>query len=640
MRVLCVISVLGVRLLTAQTDWPVFGHDPGGMRYSPLKQINTKNAQQLKLVWTYDTQTATSPAPPTAAVAPSSSAAAPEGASPRQPRVRRGESTPLVVGDVMYMSTAYNRVLALQPETGKKIWEYESAHTPAMRGIAFYPRNKSLPPQIVFGTLDGFLISLNAETGKPVPGFGQEGMVNLRPGVADKFPERRYGMTSPPVLYKDIVITGSNVGEAPALSAAGDVRGWDMTTGKLLWTFHTIPRPGEANHDAWQGEDWVDRSGANAWGLLTVDVERGMVFVPVGTPNTDFYGGDRKGSNLYGSTLVALDATSGKVKWYFQTTHHDNWDYDLTAAPALITVKRDGKTIPAVAQSTKQGLLFIFDRETGKPIYGVEERPAPQENAIPGDQPWATQPFPLKPPPLARNSFKPDEVATVTPEHEKYCRALLAMEGGALTGGPFALYGPKLAIIFPSWTGGNNWGGTSFDPELGYLFVNTKSLGNFNKMIPGKDGKTWLRVPPDNPPEGLSDYFWDGKKQWPCQKPPWGEMSAVNVNTGEIAWRVPLGSFEELDKLGVPKTGTPTTNGGSIATAGGLVFIGGSVDGRFRAFDSRTGKELWLTDLHADANSVPITYQGKDGKQYVAVFASAGRHPEAIPGRLFVFALP
>ena len=411
-----------------------------------------------------------------------------------------------------------------------------------------------------------------------MPGFGDEGMINLRTGVnGDKFPRRFYGMSSPPSIYKNLVITGANTGEMPAHGPWGDVRAWDMRNGKLVWTFHTIPRPGEPHHEEWREDQWQDRSGANSWGIITVDTQRGMVFLPVGTPTTDFYGGDRLGSNLYGSSVVALDAATGKVKWFFQTTHHDNWDYDPTAAPALITVKHKGRTIPAVAQITKQGLLFILDRDTGKPIYGVEERPVVSDNTIPGDEPWPTQPVPLKPPPLSRNTFTPDEIATVTPEHEKYCRDLLAREGGALTGGPFAQYGPKLRVIFPSWTGGPNWGGITFDPRLGYIFLNTKHLANFNKMVKSADGTTWNRVPPDNPPVNIGEDFRDGTKHWPCQKPPWGEMIAVNANTGEIAWRVPLGSFEELDKLGVPKTGTPTTNGGSTSTAGGLVFTGVSM---------------------------------------------------------------
>jgi glucose dehydrogenase len=633
----------------AQTDWPVYGHDPGGRRYSPLKQIHAGNVSGLREVWRFDTQAPiapTQPVPPAAEAeaAPASAGAAaaagpPRRASSRQ-RVFRSESTPLVVQGIMYLPTPYNRVIALEPETGRKIWEYEAEHNPSMRGIAYWPGDKQLPPQIVFGTSGGWLISLNARTGRPVPGFGVEGKVNLRTGVADKFPSRAYGLSSPPAIYKDIVITGSHTQENPALGPAGDVRGWDIRTGKLLWTFHTIPRPGEPNYDAWKGDQWVDRSGTNSWGLITVDVQRGMIFVPLGCPTTDFWGGDRLGSNLYGSSLVALDAATGKLKWHFQTTHHDNWDYDLQAPPALIEVRRNGKRIPAVAQSTKQALLFILDRETGKPIYEVEERPVLSDNPTPGDEYWPTQPFPVKPLPLARNSFKPEEIATVTPEHEKYCRDLLALEGGALTGGPYAQYGPKLRVIFPSWTGGGNWGGTAFDPGLGYLFVNTKSEGMINKLVQSDDKTTWLRVSPDNAPESLGGVFWDGKKNWSCAQPPWGELSAVNVHTGDIAWRVPLGSFEELDAKGVPQTGTPNM-GGPIATAGGLMFIGATVDGKFRAFASRTGKELWSAKLSQNARAVPITYQGRNGKQYVAIMAGGGVIGGAPAAPiLHVFALP
>jgi len=412
-----------------------------------------------------------------------------------------------------------------------------------------------------------------------------------------------------------------------------------MRTGKVVWTFHTLPRPGEPNHDVWKDGQWENRAGVNSWGFTTVDMQRGLVFVPIGTPNTDFYGGDREGSNLYGTSLVALDANTGKLKWYFQTVHHDNWDYDNNAAPILITVKRNGKNIAAVAQITKNGLLFIFDRETGKPLYDVKEVPVKNDNAAPGDSNWPTQPMPVKPPPLARNSFSPSEIATVTPEHEEYCRKLLAQEGGAMTGGPFPQYGPKLRVIFPSWTGGTNWGGGSYDPQLGYIFLDTKDLANFNKLVLEPNG-SYRRVGPDNPPTNMGDYFWDGNKHWPCQQPPWARLIAVNVNTGDIAWQVPLGSFAELDKLGVPTTGTPTTNGGSIVTAGGLVFIGATTDGKFRAFDSRTGKELWAADLNVDVNSIPVTWQGKNGKQYLAVLASGGAHNGAKPGLLYVYTLP
>ncbi len=613
----------------AQTDWPIYGHDPSGLQYSPLKQIDTKNVGKLQVAWTYDTRPAAVPASDGVEAKPA-------------PRNRASQATPLVVGGILYLSTPYGRVAAMEPETGKKIWEYESEYTPSGRGIAYWPGDAALPAQIVVATMNGWLFTLDAKIGKLTTSFGDNGRVNLKTGVADKFPRGRYGVSSPPAIYKSLIFSGAQLQEEPANGPSGDIRAWDVHTGKLVWTFHTIPRPGEANHDAWEGDQWADRSGANVWGFMTVDVDRGLLFLPIGTPTPDFYGGSRKGSNLYGSSLVVLEAATGKLKWFFQTTHHDNWDYDLTSAPALIDVTQNGKKIPAVAQWTKQGLLFFFNRLTGEPIYKVEEREVASDNPVPGDQNWPTQPFPVKPPPLARMTFKLDEVAKVTPEHEKYCKDLLALEGGAIGGGPYAQYGPKLRVIFPGWVGGGNWSPTAFHPDLGYIFVTSHDLGNLNKMVPSRDGTSFSRVGADNAPSNSGGRFWDGAKKWPCQAPPWAEIIAVNVNTGDIAWRNPLGSFDELDALGVPKTGTPEPRGGPIATAGGLVFIGATIDARFRALEARTGKELWATKLVDAAKSTPITYQGKNGKQYVAILAGGGetRSPDNPGGRLYVFALP
>jgi quinoprotein glucose dehydrogenase len=634
------LSAAAIAAAQGQTDWPYYGHDAGGTGYSPLKQINTGNVNKLRVAWTYDTRPEA--AAPAAAPVTSTSTTPPEPPRRTPPRNRNSQSTPIVIGGVMYMSTPYGRVVALEAETGKKIWEFETTNTPAGRGIAYWPGDGVLPPQILFGTSNGWLHALNAKTGKPVPGFGEEGKVNLRIGVADHFPRGRYGMSSPPAIYKDLVFTGAQLQEEPAKGPSGDVRAWDIRTGKLVWTFHTIPRPGEANHEAWKEDQWEDRSGANVWGFMTVDVERGMLFVPLGTPTPDFYGGDRQGSNLYGSSLVALDAATGKLKWFFQTTHHDNWDYDVTSPPALIEVTQNGKKIPAVSQFTKQGLLFIFNRVTGEPIFKVEERKVLNDNPNPGDENWPTQPFPVKPPPLARMTFDLSEAAKVTPEHEAYCKSLLALEDGAIGGGPYAQYGPKLRVIFPGWTGGGNWNPSAFDPKLGYVYVTFQDLGNLNKVVPSSDGSTYKRVGADGAPGNSGGRFWDGAKKWPCQQPPWGEIVAVNVKSGEVAWREPLGSFDELDKLGVPKTGTPEHRGGPIATGGGLVFIGATIDARFRAIDARTGKELWVTKLVDSAKATPITYQGKSGKQYVAILAAGGemRGEENPGGRLYVFALP
>ena len=649
------LLLLGVlRIAASQTDWPIYGHDPGGRQFSPLKQINAKNVARLQVAWTFDTR----PASPPAAAAGTERPAAVESAIPpgeaeasrrggrgeggRAARVRNSEASPLMVDGVLYLGTPYNRVVALDPMTGKTIWEYEGDSAPATRGLAYWAGDKQLAPQIVVGTMNGWLYTLNAKTGKLNPGFGNEGKVNLKIGVADKFPRGRYGMSSPAAIYKNLIFTGAQLQEEPANGPSGDIRAWDIHTGKLVWTFHTIPRPGERNHEEWQEDQWEDRSGANSWGFMTVDVARGMLFVPIGTPTPDFYGGSRKGSNLYGSTLVALDAATGTIKWYFQTTHHDNWDYDLTTAPCLIDITHNGKKIPAVAQWTKQGLLFFFNRETGEPIYKVEERPVLNDNPTPGDENWPTQPMPVKPPPLARMTFGPDDIATVTPEHEAYCKGLLALEGGALGSVPFAQYGPKLRVVFPGWVGGGNWSTPAFDPELGYIYVVSHDRGNLNKLVLSKDGKTYNRVGATGLSPNSGGFFWDGVKRWPCQKPPWSELIAVNVNTADVAWRVPLGSFEELDKLGVPATGAPEPRGGAIATAGGLVFIGSAIDAKFRAFDARTGKEVWSTRLVDAAKAMPITYQGKNGRQYVAILAAGGEtHGPANPGgRLYVFSLP
>jgi glucose dehydrogenase len=656
--VLAAVIGVGAQTPTLEKDWRSHGRDAGGQRYSPLKQINTSNVSNLRLVWTYDTPAAVPP-PPARGGAPEGqdeSAPAPSptvpprgesSAAPAIPAPRQSAATPLVIDGVMYMGTMYNRIVALDADTGKEIWVKDVGHTPSTRGIAYWPGTSTIPPQLVFGTGDGssLLISLNAKTGEFTPGFGQGGKVDLRPGVGEKFPRLRVALSSPPAIYRHLAITGNHSQESPSLGPSGAIRAWDLRTGKLAWTFNTIPRPGEPNHDAWRNDQWVDRAGANAWGFITVDEQRGIAYVPVGTPATDFYGGDRLGSNLYGSSLVALDAETGKLKWFFQTTHHDNWDYDLNSPPTLIDIKRNGRTIPAVAVYTKQGLLFIFDRVTGTPVFGVEERPVVSDNPLPGDEYSPTQPFPMKPPPIARMTFSPDEVARVTPEHEKYCRGLLELEGGAMTGGPYAQYGPKLRVIFPGWTGGGNWNGSAFNPDLGYLFLPTQDHGMLNKMIKStRFENMYVRSGPDNAPPMLGTNFWDGRKGWPCQQPPWGELVAVNASSGDIAWRVPLGSFEELDALGVPATGT-LNRGGPIATAGGLVFIAASQDARFRAFDARTGKVLWVADLTENGRAVPITYQGRSGRQYVAIMAGGGRpvarkvDESVIGGRLHVFSL-
>lgn len=608
-------------------DWPVYGRDAGGMRHSPLTEITPANVAQLRRVWTYDTQRA----------AGASATAAPATGPGGRPRALTSQLTPLVIDGVMFVTTPFGRAVALDPDTGKELWTRNLGdERPAQRGLAYWPGEGDAPPTLFFGTSGGFLLALNAKTGAPVKTFGTAGRLDLRTGMPKKFPNASYNLSSTPVIYRNLVITGSRVQETPSLGPPGDVRAWDARTGKLVWQFHTIPQPGEVGHDTWEGDSWRDRSGANVWGGMTVDVERGLVFLPLGCATYDYFGGDRKGANLFGSTLVALEAATGKLKWYFQTTHHDVWDYDLTAPPTLFDINRGGRTIPAVGQITKQGLLFIFDRVTGEPVFGVEERPVPQDGFYTGEHPWPTQPFPLKPPPLARNSFDPKEIADVTPEHRAYCEDLLKKDGGLRTGGPYLPFGLRPSLIFPGTLGGNNWHGSSFNPDLGYLITNTMNLGEVYQIVPKPADETG-RIP-----ELAQRWkFWDADRYWPCHQPPWGELSAVDVNTGEIVWRVPLGGFPELEAKGLAKTGAPNI-GGSISTAGGLVFIGATVDAKFRAFDAKTGRELWVTDIGGAAHSIPISYAGRNGKQYVAVMVGGGgflRSP-SIPAALMVYALP
>jgi quinoprotein glucose dehydrogenase len=432
------------------------------------------------------------------------------------------------------------------------------------------------------------------------------------------------------------VIVGPATQEGPSRGPSGDPRGFDARTGKLLWRFHTLPQPGEPGSETWGPDGWKNRSGPSQWGAGTIDIERGLVFLPIGNPADSFYGADRKGTNLYANSVVALDALTGKLRWYYQMVHHDIWDYDISAPPALIEVKRDGKTIPALAEITKMGLLFILDRLTGQPAFGVEERPVPKSDT-PGEDTWPTQPFPLKPPPLARMSMTRDDISKRTPESERFCSQWFDRLRHQ---GPYTPVGTTPSLSMPGTMGGGNWGGVSFDPHLGYIFVNTSSLGGAGHMVAAAPG-----APMAYRNDGGYTRFLD-QDQYPCQRPPWGELSAVNANTAEIVWRRPLGSYDEIEAQGMKDAGA-SNMGGSIATAGGLVFIAATTDGKFRAFDSRTGKELWMTRLDATGDTVPMTYLGRNGKQYVVVaaggtnrFRMIANTGDKVSDALIAFALP
>ena len=587
--------------LFAQKEWPNYGGDPGGQRYS-----NTGNVAKLKPVWQYGLSTG--------GVDFANSAVRAETGS---------EAVPLIVGGLLFVPTRQKTIVALEPETGKEIWKYDLGKVSApLRGVAYWSGDSSHPAQILAGTFDGKLLALNAKTGKLVPGFGNEGAVDLRAGVADKFPNSPYHMGSPGTVFRNLIVTGAQGKEDDPEGPAMDVRAWDLRTGKLAWTFHPMPRPGEPGYETWPKDYWVNAGSPAYWGAATVDEQRGLIYLPIGQPAAQYYGGARPGNNVYSSSIVALDASTGKVRWSFQLTHHDVWDYDAEAAPALMELVRDGKKVPVVVAVSKPGLMFFLERETGKSVYPVEERAVPQSD-IPGEQTSPTQPFPLKPPPLTRQGMTPDEVFKGEAEHEKFCRDLVEKIGGVHSLGSYTPYSSKeYRIIFPGQQGGPNYGGVAVDPKRNWVILNTRNTAGMGRMDKSLDGDPvkYRRSSPMGP-GSANARFWDPKKEMPCQQPPWAELMAVNANTGDIAWRVPLGITEELEAKGIHNTGA-FGQGGPIVTAGGLVFIAGTRDNHFRAFETATGKMVWDTKLESQGHTMPVSYVGRNGKQYVVIVSS------------------
>ena len=595
------LALAAIALVSAQNNWAGFGQDPGATKFSTLTQINADNVKNLKRAWTFHTGD------------------------------KSGffESGLIVIDGVMYFS-AQNGVFALDAATGQQIWKYETTNT-ARRGPMYWPGGNGVGPRL-FSQTAGGLAAIDPKTGTIITSFGVNGFV------------AGLNMSSPPVAYKNILVTqGGN----------STVKAWDTITGEARWTLNLKAQPDDPNSATWLGDSLKTAGGPGLWGYFSVDVERGLIYVPVEKVGNDYYGGQNHGNNLYSDCLLAVDANTGKIRWYQQLVHHDIWDYDLAAPPALVDVRRDGKTIPGVSLITKMGIMFVFNRETGEPMYGMEERPVPQTTAR-GEWTSPTQPFPLKPEPLARMSMKKSEIAKVTPELEKYCTALWE-KYNLPDAVPYDPWREKQDIVvFPGAIGGGNWQGVMVNQPLGLMITNVMNAGQWGHLeqraagggrgrgrgaatppaggaatelppnvIPPSAASTTPGGPPNMgkvTPEG--GRFWDPEKRYSCNAPPWGELIAVHSNTGDIAWRVPLGEFPELAAKGI-HTGQPSLGGG-ITTAGNLVFIGASIDGIFRAFDARNGKELWREKLEAPAHSIPSTYLGKDGKQYVAVPAGGG----------------
>lgn len=599
-------------------DWPGVGSTPGCLRYSPLDQINRENVARLKPAWTYHTGEL-------------------EGRTGKTI-----ECTPIIVDGVMYVTTGYLRVVALDAATGKELWQFDPLkdhpfeHQPASggvnRGCAFW--SDGLPGgerRIIHGTSDGRLFSLDAMSGKLDPKFGVAGIRNLRDELDPKVARLSYGPTSAPVVWKETIIVGVSCGEGPGITAPGDIRAFDVRTGAQVWRFHTVPRPGEFGHETWATDSWKDRGAVNAWGGLSVDVDRGLVFAGLGSAAFDFYGGDRHGDNLFANCTIALDARTGKRVWHFQTLRHDLWDHDLPVYPNLVTVNRDGKKVDAVAQVTKTGYVFLFDRVTGKPIFEIKEQRVPRSD-IPGEQASPTQPIPVKPPPFSAQFLDERNVTDIGATN----RASVLERLKTLRSGPaFNPPSTQGTVVIPGYHGGANWSGASFDPTTGLLYVNSNNVPNIITLAESKAGDR-----AGNGPFRHTGYvqFLD-HEGYPAIKPPWGVLSAINLNTGEFAWQVPLGEYAELTARGIPRTGTETF-GGSIVTAGGLVFIAGTKDEKFHAFDKQTGRLLWEYALPAGGYATPSTYQVK-GRQYVVIAAGgAGKLRTRAGDAFMVFSLP
>ncbi len=612
--VCCVLAVClppAPALAMGAEEWSNYGHDAGNMRYSPLRQVTPANVHALAPAWTFHMRPASLDVPA------ANRQAAPAGPGRFNSRYIGSEMTPLVAKGLMFLATPYRRVVALDATSGKQVWAYDlpGNDAPASRGVAYWPGAEGAKPRIIVSTRNGNVIALDAMTGEPVGSFGTEGTISLKtPDVLNGFPNGFFGFSSPVLVLGNVIVAGSRVQEAPTLGTAGDVRAFDVRTGRLLWTFHTVPQPGEAGFDTWEGDSAKQRSGVNVWTTVIGDAKRGIVYLPIAAPTFDRWGADRHGQNLFSNSIVAVDVKAGKYLWHFQTVHHDIWDLDLPSA-TLIDVKRAGKSIPAIAVMNKTAILFMLDRVTGQPLFEVREAPVPTDTDIPGEQPWPTQPVSVTPP-LAKVTYDQGDVADVTPELKSYCDALIADKHVVASRMFQPLRTDSAVASFPGSLGGIDWGGAAFDPGRGLLVANTNNLAALATMVAKPDGSYGMK-------DGYL-YFWNPKTRQPCNAPPWGQFSAVDVNTGKIKWQVPLGVSDDLP---ADRRDTGRVNlGNPMVTAGGLAFIGATDDSRFRAFDTMTGQLLWETRLPATASTGPISYRGKDGRQYIAVVATGGNN--------------
>ena len=586
---------------TVSGDWPMYRYDLAATGYSPLDELTANNVSDLAEAWRYSLDA--------------------EAEGERGPN---SQASPIVVDGVMYV-TAADRVVALDPATGTEVWRHEVVGPrPSRRGVSYWAGADGMAPRIIF-TTGLHLRALDAASGEPVSDFGDGGAVDMI-----------VPYNSVPLVFGDVVVVGANT-PAGTIGGIGNARAFNARTGEKVWEFNSVAQPGDPGHDTWEGDSWQNRLGANAWPFyFSMDEERGLLYIPLASPIPGDYGGDRPGDNLYGNAVVAVDINSGEYRWHFQTIHHDLWDADPPAPPALFDIPRDGGPIPALGVTTKSGYLYILNRENGEPVYGIEER-AVAASDVPGEATSPTQPIPVRPVGLSRLTFASEDLVTAedtSSEHASACGELVDSLGELYNAGPFTpwVYRPESAplrttLSFPGGVGGANWGGVAVDPSTGYLMVVTQDLGALGFVEEAPDDHPVPYRKGAQRPASFAVRV--GGATLPCQKPPWGRLTAVDAATGDVVWQETLGVTDGLPE-GKQATGRPV-RAGAITTAGGLLFVAGTDDGRLRAFESASGRELWTTRLGGSGNANPVTYQADDGKQYVAIAAT---------DTLVVFALP
>jgi len=606
--------------------WEHWGGNAGGTRFSSLTQITPANVEHLQKAWSYRLGDVKA-----------------EGfVSPTL------QVTPVLGDERLYVCTGLNRIAAVDPVTGQELWahdakaDYEGTYLLNCRGVAYWedPRSPDECPKRVFvGTLDGRLISLDARSGKPCNGFGNDGTVNLLAGLGETQPGD-FSVSSPPVVIDGKVIVGGRIPDNMRIDVpAGVVRAFDARSGELAWAWNPLP-PGREDVS---GEPYTQGT-PNAWAPLSIDLERKLVFVPTGNAGPDHISAGRDGLDHYSSSVVALDVTSGEVRWHFRTVHHDVWDYDVPAQPVLFELPTEGGTVPALAQTTKQGHVFILNRETGKPIFPVEERPVPQAGALPGEKLSPTQPFPVNSAFILNRELTEDDIWGFTPWDKSKCMEMFRSSNWE---GVFTPPSTRGTIFYPSFMGASNWGGVSIDPDSGILIANTTHVPAIIRMVPREETDAMLaRGEPVLPSFGAA--YGNTMKPMlspfgaPCVRPPWGNLVAIDLKAGKRLWEVPLGSTRDMApfpfwmNLGVPNMG------GSIITASGLIFIGATTDDFLRAFDLKSGKELWKTRLPAGGQATPMTYRlSRDGKQYIVIAAGGHKYLGTTQGDYLVaYALP